>query len=427
MRGALTATTLLLVGTTAAVGSLRLGFGAWVWLTIVSAVTVGLALSALVLRADPPSWNRRALLLVATAGVIARIALMSADYYLSDDAFRYHWDGKVLAHGLNPYRHAPIAEDVAHLRTDPIDRLINHPDVVTVYPPLAEGAFALGYLLTPGSLHGYNVVCLLSEMLAWILLAIELRRRRRGPLPLVLLVLFPLPIFEGYLPGHTEPLVLPILAALIMTVSRGWVQRTGVVLGLACLIKPLALLFLPAVLTSIRSPQRWRLFPALAATILIPYLPFLGAGDNLTSSMLLMARKWSFNGSIAALLAEWIDDRTLRPILIAGVGLIAIAGARLGRSFAARSLIAFTGLVALTPTLYPWYAIWSLPFLVMHRDASLILLAALLPVSEVVVIEYYTRGLWLDPLWPRLLIYLPFYGVLLASVAKRRGMFSEVG
>ena len=69
-----------------------------------------------------------------------RLGLLFAEPYLSTDIYRYIWDGRVQAAGINPYRYMPIAPELSHLRDAAIFPNINRPDyAVTIYPPGGAG------------------------------------------------------------------------------------------------------------------------------------------------------------------------------------------------------------------------------------------------------------------------------------------------
>mgnify|MGYP006197475281 CR=1 FL=1 len=81
----------------------------------------------------------------AAAGILLvaallRLLLLPLPPSLSDDVLRYVWDGRVLAAGENPYRLAPEAPELSHLRDD-LWRRMPHKEVPTVYPPLAVDVF----------------------------------------------------------------------------------------------------------------------------------------------------------------------------------------------------------------------------------------------------------------------------------------------
>ena len=58
---------------------------------------------------------------------------------LSDDVYRYLWEGKSLWEGVNPY--VVSVSESSHL--DGIGQQVNHPQVTSVYPPIAMYVFAL--------------------------------------------------------------------------------------------------------------------------------------------------------------------------------------------------------------------------------------------------------------------------------------------
>ena len=67
---------------------------------------------------------------------LLRVIALPLPPTLSDDIYRYVWDGKVIGAGLNPYLLAPQAADLEPLRDELWDRL-PHREVETVYPPVA--------------------------------------------------------------------------------------------------------------------------------------------------------------------------------------------------------------------------------------------------------------------------------------------------
>ena len=60
--------------------------------------------------------TKRALWLIFGIGILLRIYVLLFDPLLSSDIFRYIWDGRVQAAGINPYRYFPAHDAVAHLR-----------------------------------------------------------------------------------------------------------------------------------------------------------------------------------------------------------------------------------------------------------------------------------------------------------------------
>jgi hypothetical protein len=352
--------------------------------------------------------------------------MMHSQRELSDDAARYHWDGKVLVAGINPYVYPPEDSRLDWLRGDPPDTRINHPWVRTVYPPLAELIFAGGYLLTPGRYLGLQLLALLAEMVTWLIIGTALRREKISCMRLVLIVMSPLIIFEGYLPNHVDMYALPFIAWMINAGKRKKAMSTGAAMACAVLIKPLALIFLPALFLEIDQGKRVRFISVFFVIVLAAYPPFLSAGRHLLSSLFLMAEKWSNNGSIGALL-EFVFPGMIGRGVAGFLMIVFIFGSlRYTRDFHLRLLLAATAFVVSTPNLFPWYLFWIYPILVFRPDPALLLLGIFFILTEEIVPRYRETGVWEPRLWVPLVLYGIFYGALLFEIITRRGMFARV-
>ena len=414
-----------LLAASATLGLSQVDFATWVWLAVGSAVLVsGLVLAAAWLNRKQ-SVGRIWWLVAIGVALAARLLMMASDRQLSDDAYRYHWDGKVLSHGINPYSYAPDDSALSDLRVDEFDERINHPAVPTVYPPLAQLLFAAGYLMSPGQFTGLQILFLLCEALALFLLASQLRRLRGPPAWLLLMAWSPLLIWEGYLPGHLDSLGVAFVALFCLCLERRWAWRAGLILALACLIKPLGLLFVPAAALRLGMRGSLRAAGAFCVVCLLAYLPFAAAGWNLFSSTWLMASFWSYNGSLGEvlqILLPRVPARVAAACLTVG---LVVLGLQLGRDWIARLQLAFCAFCVCTPTLFPWYLICLMPLLVLRPDPSLLVLAALVPLSQVVNLGYQVDGVWALPAWVPWVEYLPFYTILALSAWKGWGMFAR--
>src|SRR5215471_774112 len=95
----------------------------------------------LILKARSP---RSTVLIVIVFAALFRLSIIFAPPYLSDDIYRYVWDGRVQSAGINPYRYVPADPALIQLRDDEIYRRMNRPDYAhTIYPPLTEAIFFL--------------------------------------------------------------------------------------------------------------------------------------------------------------------------------------------------------------------------------------------------------------------------------------------
>ena len=72
-------------------------------------------------------FEHRALIAILLIAATLRGIALFAPQALSTDAFRYVWDGRVQAAGINPYRYIPADPALVGLRDDAIYPNINRP------------------------------------------------------------------------------------------------------------------------------------------------------------------------------------------------------------------------------------------------------------------------------------------------------------
>src|SRR5206468_2302920 len=112
--------------------------------------------------------------LILLGGIGLQAVAVSVPRAFSNDLYRYMWDGKVQAAGIDPYQYVPTATQLTGLRNEflfhpgaqycvspgyvrshPAAELtagctrINRPTVPTIYPPVAEAYFLAVYYLHP--------------------------------------------------------------------------------------------------------------------------------------------------------------------------------------------------------------------------------------------------------------------------------------
>jgi alpha-1,6-mannosyltransferase len=102
---------------------------------------------------------------ILAAGVAMRAVFLFSTPVLEDDFYRYLWDGAVSANGENPFAYVPddiVMADETSALSPRLRQLavtgeetlwrVNHSDLRTIYPPVAQAAFALAYWLAPWQL-----------------------------------------------------------------------------------------------------------------------------------------------------------------------------------------------------------------------------------------------------------------------------------
>jgi len=176
---------------------------------------------------------RRMIALIFVFAILFRASLIFSQPSLSDDMYRYIWDGRVQAAGINPYVYPPDATQVASLRDSAIWPRVGWKPYPTIYPAGAELVFAAAWRIWPDNVHWFQAIMVSADLLAGGLLLFLLRALGRSPLAVLIYLWNPLVIFEVAHAAHADALVLPLLVAALLARVKGRPALTGVLLGLA--------------------------------------------------------------------------------------------------------------------------------------------------------------------------------------------------
>ncbi len=347
-------------------------------------------------------------------GLIARIALVSTTPALEDDYYRYLWDGAVTANGINPYSHPPqiagqdggaqhnaVAGRLADLakQAGAVHERINHASLKTVYPPLAQGAFALAYVIKPWSLTAWRIVCLLGEVATLGLLLALLHACGRSPLWSALYWWNPLVIKEMINSAHMEAVLMPfVLAGLLAAIHKRHLLAATMI-GLAAGIKLWPIILAPLVLRPLMEKPR-QLLVALAILFVLSVIwiipPVLGGLDE-SSGFVAYATQWKTNSALSAALGH-LNHFILQPLgmssetanrllrlslVLVLVGIIIwqtrpmLKGAD---DLITRASVILIALLLLSPAQFPWYLVWVMPLMTLRPVAAMLLASALLPI-----------------------------------------------
>lgn len=354
-----------------------------------------------------------ALAWAVAVGLVLRAVFWVSTPICETDFYRYLWDGAVTAHGYNPFVHTPLEvadgeEDVPDalaalaIESGPIIDRVNHAELGTIYPPVAQAAFALAHWLGAWRLGAWRAVLLLFDAVALGLVFLILRRLGQSPLYMIVYWWNPLLIKETYNSLHMDVVILPfVLGALLLSLSSRPAGAGGL-LALAAGAKLWPVTLLPLLLRR-AWPSRGRIlallgtFAAVAACLAVFVLPAVKLGED--SGFVAYGRTWEMNDALY-MAVEWpiktLADGLTRDgqrLIGRGIAAAALAAIVLGlawrapyddREFCRRAMLVVAAVFLLSPTQFPWYFVWLAPFLAFSRRPSLLLLTALLPL-------YYLR------------------------------------
>jgi alpha-1,6-mannosyltransferase len=246
-----------------------LGDNAFMALTIPAGLlTIGA--TYLAERASP----ERALWLIFGLAVALRAYVLLFDPLLSSDIYRYVWDGRVQAAGINPYCYFPAHEALAFLRDGTIFPHINRADfAVTIYPPVAQFFFLIVTRIGE-SVTMMRLALLGCESVTVTLIMLLLRRMNRPVTRVTAYLWHPLPLWEVANSGHVDALMVALILLGLWIALTGHALRGAVLTAFAVLVKPIA----APVLAWIWRPWDLKMPLVVIAAVALCYLPYLSAG-----------------------------------------------------------------------------------------------------------------------------------------------------
>lgn len=335
------------------------------------------------------------------AGLLARLALIPLEPFVSNDTQRYLWDGAVLLQGLDPYLVHPDHPQVAELRrlwpTPP-----EHGPYPTLYPPAALALFAacasLGPFWAPLAWKALAGAAGIGSLLFGLDLLARRGQLRHAPL----LALSPLLVLETGAGGHLDAFTLLAITLALWARERGRYGVVGAALGLGAAIKLLpALALLPLLIAAPGTGARVRLLLASVAVLALAYWAALAAGLQPIGSLPVFFEKWRNGAPIYLLLEPILHPHALRLVLAGlALSLLALAVTTARRHTVTAVAVALAAPLAISPVVFPWYLQVFAPLAALAPSAALLAWMSLAPLSYEVVDGFASTGAWQPADWP---------------------------
>lgn len=384
-------------------------------------------------------WNFRFLL---AAGILFRLVFLVALPNLSQDFYRFLWDGALLADGINPYLLTP--DQWMEQGGPPIANAGEiHQGMGSLsarnysnYPPVNQYFFRLGHFLgggtIPGGLIGMRLLILLSDLGILYFGRKLLRYLNKAPHLIFWFFLNPLVIIELTGNLHFEGVMLFFFVlAMYLTIRFGW-WAGALPFAAAIGVKLMPLMLLPLIvpLLGLRRALGFFLLTAIGLLLLWYPLYFDGFIPNYMQTLRLWFSNFEFNAGIynlAERIAVWQDARPWEfigdygdyvPWITAGTALLISLHPRMRRAGSW-----FTGALAVVAVYYlvsavvhPWYLIFPLLISLFTRLRFMLVWSALVALSYT---AYREAGVEEHPAW-LLIEYISVFGVMIYEILKYR-------
>jgi hypothetical protein len=395
-------------------------------------LAVTAAQSAAYLVAVWTAWSgpssRRVVLWIAAVAILLRIPILYLPPYLSTDVYRYIWDGRVEAAGINPYRYLPADPHLEALRDPDIFPRINRANTaVTIYPPIAEAIF-LAVTRISESVTAMKAAMVGFEIITFVML-VHMLATEGLPISRVLVYAWhPLPLWEFAGSGHIDAALIAFTVVALWAAQRRRSAVAGFFIAGATLVK-----FYPAVLLpALYRRWNWSMPAGFAAIVILAYLFFIAVGSRVIGFLPGYAAEEGFDASgsglyLLALMRHLPPFADLSAgvymigaaLILATLGVAIIFGRNSARSpFAPAMALAAVFMVLVSPH-YAWYFAWLIVFACFVRALAFLwltnacLLLYLIPVGSHIVRDDYRLAV-------ESAIYVPFAALSVADLWYHR-------
>ena len=377
-------------------------------------VILYLAALRIVFRTRDESGSRgRVLFVIVFFAILYRSLLVPTNPVLSSDLYRYIWDGRVQARGVNPYLFAPDNKALESLRDEAVYPFINRPGSPTIYPAGAQLLFRGLNRLGITNIYAFKGAVVLFDVASILVLILILTNLGLPRERVLAYAWHPLVIYELGNSGHIDGFMLLffLLALLFMIKKRSTLSISS--LALAASLKLYPAVVLPALLKE-KKIRGCILFGIVLASL---YLPYLDAGKGIAGFLpeYFENPDEAFNLGLKAYILKLFP--AAYPMLVTmlfGVVLVAAAAVvwlrRKDTVSALRFAYILAGLhlVLASGSFQPWYLIWIVPFLALFPSPAWLYFSFAVSLSY---LAYVSGGYSVDE-WVRNIEYLPFFALL---------------
>lgn len=363
------------------------------------------------------------IILIFIFGILYRLTLICLPTFLSNDIYRYIWDGYIQTQGINPYLYSPSALELVNYRNSSIYNSINHPHLPTIYPALAQVLFFLTFLFSKDSIIGTKILLLIFEILTNLVLLKTLNLLNINPTNIAIYALCPLPIVEFFISGHIDGVGIFFLALFIYTVLSKRVTLSAIALSSAVLIKIMPIIFLPITFYHIKRKYLLAFYTVFLTTILLLYLPYLNIGHKVLGSFNTFIKDFYFNSSTFSLIYFFTNQSKISSLIcyiFLAIWIIIILLKK--KDFIFTIFLFLAGIYIFSPIVHPWYLTWIIPLLIFIPSKAFFWLIMSCQFSYYILIKYTQENVWQESTIIKLIEYLPFFALLIWDLLRFRAI-----
>ncbi len=351
------------------------------------------------------SYSNNELFKIFLIFFILKVLFVLKNPILSDDIYRYLWEGKVFLNGFNPYIYAPNSMNLYNLR-DNIFVHINHKNLPAIYPPFML-FFNSIIVKICYSVKFYKFVLFLFDFSTFLLILMISNEAKINLRYSMLYFVHPLTVIEIEWNGHNDIVMIFLFMLGFYFLIKNRFIKSSFFYTLSVVSKFVYLIFAKDFLKNLKS------IIVFFIVVIFMYSIFIFSDKNIFYSLNIYLKNWEFNGSIYKILKYFVKNHEIVRIILLCILCISwvIINFKVKNIFK-RMLFLIMSFILYSPTVHPWYGLWILPFLCFEFYMEIYLFLLFLPFSYYVLEKYFSMGVWQENNFITLIIYLPLIFLL---------------
>jgi hypothetical protein len=258
-------------------------------------------------------------------GIVFRMAFLFSIPSLSDDYFRFIWDGQLIAHGTNPFDFLPAQISIDFPNKETLLAGMNSSQYYSIYPPIAQLVYYMGVLFSPNSILGSIIsmrsIIILAEVGSIIFLPKILTKLKINPLNSLWYILNPLVIVELTGNLHFEGIMIFFLIGALFFFIQNKRIAGAILWSVSAGTKLIPLAFLPVLFREYKIKELVLIYGLVIVVFILLWLPLYNSEmlAHFSESFNLYFKSFEFNASLYYLV-RWVGYQ------VTGYNIIAWAG-----------------------------------------------------------------------------------------------------
>lgn len=399
-----------------------------------------------IIQINPNNWK-----ILAVAALLFRIVFLFAIPNLSQDFYRFIWDGRMLLEGFNPFLSLPknwIAQ--GNIPIEQAQELYNgmgelNGSHYTNYPPVSQFCYGIAALFASKSILGsvivFRTLIILADIGTFFIGRKLLQSLKLPENRIFWYILNPFILIELTGNLHFESVMVFFLISSLYLLHKGYWYWAAIALALSISVKLIPLLFLPLFFQKFTSqnknistiqnviksiPNLMGFYFIVILTILLTFAPFLSSQflANFSKTISLWFQNFEFNASIYFII-RWVGYQIVGwnvietagkvlPVIVVGIllGLTFIKTNKSTLQLIEGMLLGICSYYFLSTTVHPWYIAVPLSLCIFTNYKFPIVW------SFVVIFSYtaYIHPDFKENLWMVGLEYLTVFGIFIFEI-----------